>query len=86
MTPSIQPADAPPPREPFTNPGPLAQGATGRSKECCFVVLYGEWYGVCDFVVLSVVEVCADYGGMNVCHVCFNFGIIYGVRVCVNVV
>ena len=23
-------------------------------------------YGVCDFVVLSVVEVCVDYGGMNV--------------------
>ena len=26
--------------------------------------MYGEWYGVCDFVVLSVVEVCADYGGV----------------------
>ena len=24
--------------------------------------MYGEWYGVCDFVVLSVVEVCSDYG------------------------
>ena len=22
--------------------------------------MYREWYGVCDFVVLSVVEVCAD--------------------------
>ena len=30
----------------------------------------GEWYGVCDFVVLSVVEVCADSGGVNVFHVC----------------
>ena len=31
--------------------------------------MYDEWYGVCDFVVLSVVEVCADYGGVNVFHV-----------------
>ena len=28
--------------------------------------MYGEWYGVGDIVVLSVVEVCADYGGVNV--------------------
>ena len=28
--------------------------------------MYCEWYGVCDLVVLSVVEVCADYGGVNV--------------------
>ena len=28
----------------------------------------------CDFVVLSVVEVCADYGGVNVFNVCLNFG------------
>ena len=41
--------------------------------------MYGEWYGVCDFVVLSVVEVCADYGGVNVFHVCLNFGVVYGV-------
>ena len=39
--------------------------------------MYCEWYGVCDFVVLSVVEVCVDYGGVNVFHVCLNF--------CVNV-
>ena len=31
--------------------------------------MYGEWYGVCDFVVLSVVEVCADNGGVNMFHV-----------------
>ena len=31
--------------------------------------MYGEWYGVCDFVVLSVVEVCAEYGGVNAFHV-----------------
>ena len=53
--PSIQPAGAPPQREPSTSPG----------------VLYCEWYGVCDFVVLSVVEVCADYGGVNVFYVFF---------------
>ena len=52
---------------------------------CCFGVMYCECYGVCDFVVLSVVEVCADYGGVNVFHVCLNFGIVYGVGVCVNV-
>ena len=34
--------------------------------------MYGEWNGVCDFVVLSVVEVCVDYGVgvcVNVCGV-----------------
>ena len=58
---------------------------TGCSGECCFGVMYCEWYRVCDFVLLSVVEVCADYGGVNVFHVCLNFGIVYGVRVCINV-
>ena len=38
----------------------------GCLGECCFGVMYCEWYGVCEFVVLSVVEVCADYGGVNV--------------------
>ena len=47
--------------------------------------MYCEWYGVCDFVVLSVVEVCADYGGVNVFPICLNFGVVYGVGVCVNV-
>ena len=43
----------------------------------------GEWYGVCDFVVLSVVEVCVEYGE---CVSCFlYFGVVYGVVVCVNV-
>ena len=32
--------------------------------------------------MLSVVEVCADYGGVNVFHSCLNFGIVVGV--CVN--
>ena len=59
----------------------LGQGMTGCSGECYFGVMYCEWYGVCDFVVLSVVEVCADYGGVNVFHVCLNVGIVYGVGV-----
>ena len=36
-------------------------------------MMYCEWYGVCDIVVLLVVEVCADYVGVNVFHVCLNF-------------
>ena len=44
--------------------------------------MYCEWYGVCDFVMSSVVEVCADYVGVNVFHVCLNFGGVYGVGVC----
>ena len=63
----------------------LGQGTTGCCGEYCFGVMYDEWYGVCDFVVLSVVEVCADYGGVNVFHVCLNFGVVYCVGVCVNV-
>ena len=32
----------------------FGQGTTGWLwGECCFAVMYGEWYGVCDFVVLS---------------------------------
>ena len=46
---------------------------------CC------ELYGVCDFVVLLVLEVYADYGGVDVFHVCLNFGVVYGVGVCVHV-
>ena len=53
--------------------------------ECCFGVMYCEWYGVCDFVVLWVVEVCADYGGVNVFRVCLNFGVVCGVGVCIVV-
>ena len=63
----------------------LGQGMTGCSWKCCFGVMYCEWYGVCDFVVLSAVEVCADYCGVNVFHVCLNFCVVYGVGVCVNV-
>ena len=62
--------------------GPWYVGVIG---ECCFGVMYCEWYGVCNFVVLSVVEVCADYNGVNVFHVCLNFGVVYGVVVSVNV-
>ena len=42
----------------------------------CFGVMYGDWYGVCDFVMLSVVEVCVDYGVVNVFHVCLDFCIL----------
>ena len=38
-----------------------------------------------NFVVLSVVEVCVDHGGVNVFYVCIDFCIVYGVGVCVNV-
>ena len=58
---------------------------TGCSGEWCFGVMCGECYGACDSVVLSVVEICADYGGVNVFHVCLNFGVVYGVGVCANV-
>ena len=47
--------------------------------------MYCEWYGVYEFVVLSVVEVGADYGGVNVFHVCLKFGVVYGVGVYVKV-
>ena len=47
--------------------------------------MYGEWYGICDFVVFSVVEVCADYGRVYVFHVCFDLCVVYGVGVCVHV-
>ena len=35
-------------------------------------MMYVEWYGVCNFVVFSVVEICIDYGGVYVFHVCFD--------------
>ena len=47
--------------------------------------MFREWYGVGDFVVLSSVEACADYCGVNVFHVWLNFGVVYGFVVCVNV-
>ena len=28
---------------------------------------------------MSIVEVCADYGGVNVFHVCLKFGVVYKV-------
>ena len=41
------------------------------------------WF--CDWVVLSVAEVCADYGGVNVFHFCLDLGVVYGVGVRVNI-
>ena len=46
--------------------------------------MYCKWYVVCHFVVLTVVEECADYGDVNVFHVCLNFGVVYSVGVCVK--
>ena len=40
----------------------IGPGHDGCSGECCFGVMYVEWYGVCDIVVFSVVEICVDYG------------------------
>ena len=60
----------------------LGQSTTRYS---CLGVMYGEWYGVCDFVVFSVVKVCVNYGGVNVFHVFLDFCIVYCVGVCVNV-
>ena len=47
--------------------------------------MYCERYGVCDHVVLSAGEACAEHGGVNVFHVCLNVGVVYGVGVCVNI-
>ena len=55
---------------------------TGCSVECCFGVVYVEWYGVCDFVVPSVVEICVEYGGVYVFHVYFNLCVVHGVGIC----
>ena len=44
----------------------LGYGATDCFGECCFEVMYVEWYGVWDFVVFLVVEVCVDDGGVCV--------------------
>ena len=53
--------------------------------ECCFGVMYVEWYGICDFVEFSVVEIWVDYGGVYVFDVCFDLCVVYGFGVCVNV-
>ena len=34
----------------------VGQGTTGCSGECCFGVMYCEWHGVCDFVVLPLLR------------------------------
>ena len=57
----------------------MGQGTIDCYGECCFRVIYCEWYGVYDFLVLSVVEIYADYDGVNVFHVCLNFDVAYGV-------
>ena len=44
--------------------------------------MYVEWYGVCNFVVFSVVEICAAYGGVYMFHDCFDLCVVYGVVEC----
>ena len=63
----------------------LGWSTTGCSVECCFGMMHVEWYGVCDFVVFLVVEICVYYGGVYVFHVCFDLCIVYDVGVCVDV-
>ena len=46
----------------------VGPGHDGPSGECYLEVTPCEWHGVCDPVVLSAVEVCADHGAcVNVC-------------------
>ena len=45
----------------------VGPGYDGVLWECSFREMYCEWYGVCDFVVLSAVEVCVAYGGLCQC-------------------
>ena len=51
----------------------LGQGTTGCSGECYFGVVYGDCMV---FVTLSVIEICVDYGVVNVFHVCLDFYIV----------
>ena len=48
---------------------------TGCTGECTFGVMYCECYGVCDFVVLSVVEVCVNV--RSVVLYCFMLFVAY---------
>ena len=41
--------------------GHLFVQSWARVRRVALGSVVSEWYGVCDFVVLSVVEVCADY-------------------------
>ena len=50
---------------------------------CCLLWCYVvEWYGVCNFVVFSVVEICAAYGGVYMFHACFDVCVVYSVVEC----
>ena len=56
----------------------LDYGMTGCSGECCFRMMYIEWYGVCNFGVLRwlryvlTIVVC-------MCFMCFYLCIVSGV-------
>ena len=43
---------------------------TGCYEECCFGVMYGQWYGISVFVVFSVAEICVVYGVVCVVVCC----------------
>ena len=48
--------------------------------------MYGEWYGVSDSGVFSVVEICVDYGGVYVFMIvliCALFMVLGFVLICV---
>ena len=45
---------------------------TGCSVECCFGIMYVDWYGISNFIVIFAVEVCVEYGGVYVFHACFD--------------
>ena len=51
----------------------LGQGTTSFSVQCCFGVMYVEWYGICDYVVFSVVHI---YVLSMVVSMCFKFVLI----------
>ena len=42
----------------------LVQGTTSCSEKCYFGVIYVWWCSVCNFVMISAVEVFVHYGGV----------------------
>ena len=53
----------------------------GCSGECCFSVMYVEWYGVCNFVVFLLLR-CSLTMVLCICfHICFDWCVVYGVGV-----
>ena len=44
--------------------------------------MYIEWYGVCNLVVFSVVEVFVDHDAVYAFHVRLDWCVVYGVESC----